>query len=649
MPIPPPNLDDRSFQDIVDETKRLIPRFTPEWTNHNVSDPGVALIELFAWMSEMVLFRVNQVPERLYVHFLNLVGIEPFPPSVARTAVTFWLSGPTDREVPVPAGTEVSTAPTADGASVVFTTTEPGLVVPPVLRHVLTGRAGEENLQDGWDDLAYPGTSLTCFTSTPLAQDDALYLGFASPVASHVLRLTVRAHAEGIGVDPRNPPLVWETWDGEVWVPATVHEDTTGGLNRDGTVLLVVPAEAQPLTLAGASASWLRARLVRPLPGQPTYQASPQLEELTVTAAGITVLAEHASATPGEILGRSTGVPGQTFAVAHSPVARRRGEEHVRVVGHETSEAWTEVTDFSASGPTDKHVVWDSITGEVRFGPTIRYPDGARVQHGAVPPDGAQVQVTPYRHGGGATGNVGPGTLTSLRATVPFIARATNLSPATGGVDAETVDEAKVRGPLTLRTGERAVTAGDFERITREASVEVARAVCLPRTDGAPGAVRMLVVPQVRKDPRDHRLDDFALSAPLVETVAQAIESRRLVGSSVEVGTPYYQGVSVAVLVRALPGRSAPLLRQRVLDTITRYVNPLHGGPEGTGWQLDTDLTASAVAQLVEPIEGVERIDEVVLFDYDLRNGARVGAGRDTLRLAPDALFLSAEHRVVVR
>ena len=84
MPLPAPQLDDRKFQDIVDEAKRLIPRYCPEWTNHNVSDPGVALIELFAWMSEMVLYRVNQVPERLYVHFLNMVGIEPFPPSVAR-------------------------------------------------------------------------------------------------------------------------------------------------------------------------------------------------------------------------------------------------------------------------------------------------------------------------------------------------------------------------------------------------------------------------------------------------------------------------------------------------------------------------------------------------------------------------------------
>ena len=65
MVLPAPNLDDRTFQDIVDEAKRLIPHYTPEWTNHNVSDPGVALIELVAWMSEMVLYRVNQVPDRL--------------------------------------------------------------------------------------------------------------------------------------------------------------------------------------------------------------------------------------------------------------------------------------------------------------------------------------------------------------------------------------------------------------------------------------------------------------------------------------------------------------------------------------------------------------------------------------------------------
>ena len=88
MALQAPDLDDRRFQDIVDEAKRLIPRYCPEWTNHNLSDPGVALIELFAWMSEMVLFRLNQVPERLYTKFLDLVGIEPFPASSARNSTT---------------------------------------------------------------------------------------------------------------------------------------------------------------------------------------------------------------------------------------------------------------------------------------------------------------------------------------------------------------------------------------------------------------------------------------------------------------------------------------------------------------------------------------------------------------------------------
>ena len=111
MPLDPPNLDDRTFQDIVDEAKRLIPRLRPEWTNHNVSDPGVALIELFAWMTEMMLFRLNQVPDRLYSHMLNLVGFEPFPPSggARRPHVLAVVAGRPGG--PVPAGTQVVDRP----------------------------------------------------------------------------------------------------------------------------------------------------------------------------------------------------------------------------------------------------------------------------------------------------------------------------------------------------------------------------------------------------------------------------------------------------------------------------------------------------------------------------------------------------------
>ena len=131
--------------------------------------------------------------------------------------------------------------------------------------------------------------------------------------------------------------------------------------------------------------------------------------------------------------------------------------------------------------------------------------------------------------------------------------------------------------------------------------------------------------------------------------ITDHLDAHRLVGCAVEVGTPYYQGVSVVALVHAGPGRPAGLVRQRALDALTRYVNPLTGGPDGTGWPFDADINAAAVTQLLESVEGVERVDEVLLFEYDLRTGQRLGAGKDVIRLDQHSLFLSAAHQVVVR
>ncbi|WP_029290670.1 putative baseplate assembly protein [Cellulomonas sp. HZM] len=645
MPLDPPHLDDRSFQDIVDETKRLIPRFTPEWTNHNVSDPGVALVELFAWMSEMVLFRVNQVPDRMFVHFLNLVGIEPFPPSVAHADLTFWLSAPAERPVRVPAGTQVATV---GEEPVVFSTSAEAVVSPPDLVAALAGTA-QGQLHDVWEDLTVPGASALCFPSDPVTPGDALHLGTRASLAGYAVRLELAARAEGIGVDPRNPPLAWEAWDGEAWVACQVESDGTGGLNKSGSVVLLVPQRHEPLVLGGELAHWVRVRLTRPQPGQPTFQASPRISSASLQAVGVTVPAEHATTTPAELLGHSTGSPGQVFAVSVAPVAARREGEEVVVVDRGRAQAWQEVEDFASSGPGDRHVVWDSTTGEVRFGPAIRHPDGIVRQHGAVPADGAEVRVTAYRTGGGARGNVGARTLVALRSGVPFVASVTNARAATGGVDAESVAEAKLRGPLTLRTGQRAVTASDFEAITRQASVEVARARCLPASRSGSSTVRVLVVPALRTDPRAHRIDDFALSPELFDAVAGALDERRTVGVAVEVGTPYYQGVSVAALVRSLPGRPAAMVRQRISDALTRFIHPLTGGPDGGGWPFDAPLTATAAAQVVEGIDGVLAVDELQLFEYDLRTGRRIGGGREQIALSDNALFLSADHRVVVR
>jgi hypothetical protein len=77
MPLPLPNLDTQKFDDLVKEMQALIPRHAPEWTNHNLSDPGMTLVDLLAYLTETILYRVNQIPEETYRNFLSfLKGIE---------------------------------------------------------------------------------------------------------------------------------------------------------------------------------------------------------------------------------------------------------------------------------------------------------------------------------------------------------------------------------------------------------------------------------------------------------------------------------------------------------------------------------------------------------------------------------------------
>src|SRR5262245_32075395 len=119
--IPPPRLDDRRYRDIMDEALRLIPRYCPEWTNHNPSDPGITLVELMAWMTEIMLYRINRVPEKNYIAFLNMMGIRLRPPQPARGLITFDLVEGAEKQL-VREGTQVATQQASEEETVLFET-----------------------------------------------------------------------------------------------------------------------------------------------------------------------------------------------------------------------------------------------------------------------------------------------------------------------------------------------------------------------------------------------------------------------------------------------------------------------------------------------------------------------------------------------
>ncbi|PWI42160.1 putative baseplate assembly protein [Streptomyces sp. ICBB 8177] len=647
MALPSPNLDDRRFQQFVDDAKRYIQQRAPEWTDHNVSDPGVTLVETVAHMADQIVYRLNRVPEKNHLAFLDLVGITLFPPSAARTDLTFWLAAPQEDPVVLPAGTEVATVRTESEEGVVFATERKLSVVPCSLGHVVVQHTGEP-VQDHTTDLD-EGKDLLCFNEAP-RPGDCLLLGLTAAVPHCAVALTLDSRVDGVGVDPRQPPLVWEAWTEDGWTACEVDRDGTGGLNRPGEVVLHVPGTHALSRAGGQEAGWLRCRVTEPLANQPFYTTSPTVRSAAAFTIGGTTSAVHADTVTDEALGESTGIPGQRLRLAHAPVVAGDPAVLLQTADHDGWSDWSVVPHFAASGPQDRHVTLDAATGEIAFGPAVREPDGSLRQYGAVPPKGAVIRARRYRTGGGRAGNVARGAIQVLRGSVPYVASVTNREAATGGVDGETVEEAKVRAPITLRAQERAVTLRDYEELARRAAPETARITCLPGDEGEHGsyAVRVLVVPQAVPDPGGRlRFEQLVPDDALLDRITRHLDERRLIGTRLAVGPPFYQGVTVVATLHAFRGADTDRVRKQAHDALYRHLDPLTGGIGGTGWKFGRPVQAGEVFAVLQRVPGVELVDEVLLHPADPLTGKR-GEATDRIDLDAPSLVFSFDHRVRV-
>ncbi|WP_326671690.1 putative baseplate assembly protein [Streptomyces sp. NBC_01257] len=644
MSLPSPNLDDRRFQQLVDEAKRYVQQRSPEWTDHNVSDPGVTLIETFAYMVDQLLYRLNRVPDRNYAAFLDLLGVRLFPPTAARADVDFWLSAPQPDTVRLPAGTEVATARGETEESVVFSTDEDLAIVPSSLIRLVTAPASGDRT-----DRTAPlgaGKDIPCFQARP-EPGDSLLFGLPTAVPRCIVAVRLDSRVEGVGVDPRQPPLVWEAWDGARWVPCATGTDSTGGLNRPGEVTVFVPAGHTASVTAGIRAGWLRCRVTAPEPGQPFYSESPTIREAEVFTVGGTAGVEHAETVLDVPLGTSEGVAGQRFSVRRVPLLLDGEPPVVQVSSADGWQVWTPVEHFGASSPGDRHMRIDAATGEFAFPPEVREADGTMRAYGAVPPKGAQLRIPRYRTGGGAAGNVARGAIRVLRSSVPYVAGVDNREAARGGVDGESVANAKVRAPNILRVQERAVTAEDYEVIAREAAPSLHRVRCLPAVAGEAGAVRVLVVPDAVPDEGGRlRFEQLIPPDSVLSAVAGRLDERRLVGTRLVVEPPAYQGVTVVAELVAADG-DVDRVRAEALDALFRHIDPLRGGTDRTGWPFGRPVQYGEIFAVLQNVPGVRLVDEVRLFPADPLTGRR-SAAADRIDVASNALVFSHQHQVVV-
>jgi predicted phage baseplate assembly protein len=232
-----------------------------------------------------------------------------------------------------------------------------------------------------------------------------------------------------------------------------------------------------------------------------------------------------------------------------------------------------------------------------------------------------------------------------LRTSVPLVERVENRHPAGGGTAAETLDQVRVRGPLDLRTRDRAVTASDIEVLALRAAPSVARVRCV--AEGDCGA-RLLVVPQVPVA-SDGRLSFESLvpSETVLSEMARYLDDRRVVGTRLVIEPPAYQGLTVVARLSPRPGVDPQTLDDEAMGALFRYFNPLTGGPDGTGWPFGRSVRVGDVYAVLQRLGGTDVVEEVRLFAADPTTGMR-GSASDRIAVDADALVFSFGHQVKV-
>lgn len=663
MPLPQYRLDDRGFDDLVADLLSRIPAHTPEWTNPATADPGVTLIELFAYLADTLLYRANLIPERQRLTFLRLLKIPMRPAQAAQGLIALAPANPRVVQVqvvprftritgPAPFETrgELTVLPLqgqayakrrpSDEESSQLASVIAGLqsvyalgdvapyLVTPLFPEGEIDKRGFDFANDSvdacaWIALLAPRGADLAAVWQALERDQA---------GSRILNVGVAPQLESAQMQeeittPASLRSVWE-WElssgrldanGEPeYLSLDVLLDTTAGFARNGVVRLELPdaddigAPSNDVAIdyrAGVGSRPPRlddpdvaGRLLAWLRLRPQRQVS----ALALSWLGINAIeVDQRRTLVNVVIGVSDGLGDQTLALPGSSVERETLRVQVEEPGRGFVD-WIPVDELAAAGRDDRVFELDSEAGSLRFG------DGVR---GRIPGLGMRIRVETMRYGGGAAGNLAVGNLKGISLAGLKVAQPL---PTRGGADAESVDHAEKRIPDYLRHGDRAVTADDYERLAIDTpGVTLGRVEVLPRfkphqrRSNIPGVVSVMVIPQAAgrqaPNPRPDRL--------VLERVRSYLEPRRPLATELYVIGVDYVPVAISVAVGITDGAARDEVLRAVRQALRDFLWPLSpGGHSGEGWPLGRAVATQELEVMVARVAGVRVVNGVNLF-----------------------------------
>ena len=238
-----------------------------------------------------------------------------------------------------------------------------------------------------------------------------------------------------------------------------------------------------------------------------------------------------------------------------------------------------------------------------------------------------------------------------LKTSIPYVDHAINHIDATGGIDPETIEMAKMRAPQLIRSRGRAVTAGDYEALARLADSRVQRARCIPPR--AAGQVFLLLVPKVNRPEGRITREQLKIADDLRDSVRHYLDDYRLLTVQVDIREPQFAWVAVEISATANPDADPERVRADIESRLYRFLNPITGGPNGDGWPFGRHLYPSDVYACLQSVRGIEFIESMRLYQVKSATGDWAQGDRTEitgrLEMLEHALVASAEHRVNVK
>ncbi|HRA88830.1 MAG TPA: putative baseplate assembly protein, partial [Planctomycetaceae bacterium] len=632
---------------VIRQLRDRRPSFAGEWADPEDVDAGGALVHLFSRQISPLLKRLNRLPDKSLIEFLDLAGIRPASPRFAVAMVQFTVSPAARESVMVPKGFQLGARPASGSADlVVFETRDNVSVTPATIAKIFVVQgAGQRDVTSENEDIK---RSFEPLGRAP-ESGDSLCIGIrGSTKISGSISLGIQVlAAPGApppistgGVAPVRRPVApvlrWEALIGSQFQPTVVMNDETSSLWRSGIVQLQVSPSWQPSMWIGEEPLfWLRLRLIQ---GQ--FAKPPELSFVRLNMARVSAV----QTIRNEVLDPLDGAHSSRFQLLHRPVVSESlviAVEATPLDEDDDSTAsenlWKQVDDISEFDGNEQVYTLDPETGVVTFG------DGNR--GAAVPPGFRNVRAVKYRVASGAEGAVGSDEITGLLNSVSFLTGVSNPLPASGGVSGEGQREAIRSGPAMIQARGRAVTMADYAVLARLAPGAVVRRAhaisCLhPSYPGSltPGVVAVFVVPGVH-DGGPPIPDEAALRA-VSEYLSQAAAPA---GVEIVTVAPTYRYLRTEVDFVATPAADAGEVMRNLAAELDRYLHPLTGGETGDGWPFGGTLYFSELMlRLLTRVPNVRAVPRLRL----IVDGVPCHRCSD-VTLAATELFWPERHQVI--